>query len=160
MCATACRFSCFISSFNLPQPFQPLPFHDHRYRYHPSFLPDLWCSNRLTPDAFPSLLLPYSFHWLCFAAIKQRRSNQRLIYQELHFRGNLLLRYHSRQISPFRPCLCHSVLHVFPGYSSVYRSSSRRSHLVVGSLRLTQFSSSQFCHGRNLLSFRWLSCLD
>ena len=38
-------------------------------------------------------------------------------------------------------------------------SSSSRSHLVVGSLRQTQFSSSQFCHGPRLLSFRWLSCL-
>ena len=35
-------------------------------------------------------------------------------------------------------------------------SSSSRFHLVVGSLRQTQFSSGQFCHG---LSFRWLSCL-
>ena len=38
-------------------------------------------------------------------------------------------------------------------------SSSSRSHLVVGSLRQTQFSSSQFCHGARLSSFRWLSCL-
>ena len=38
-------------------------------------------------------------------------------------------------------------------------SSSSRSHLVVGSLRQTQFSSSQFCHGPHLSSFRWLSCL-
>ena len=38
-------------------------------------------------------------------------------------------------------------------------SSSSRSHLVVGSLRQTQFSSSHFCHGPRLSSFRWLSCL-
>ena len=38
-------------------------------------------------------------------------------------------------------------------------SSSSRSYLVVGSLRQTQFSSSQFCHGLHLSSFRWLSCL-
>ena len=38
-------------------------------------------------------------------------------------------------------------------------SSSSCSHLVVGSLRQTQFSSSQFCHGLHLSSFRWLSCL-
>ena len=37
-------------------------------------------------------------------------------------------------------------------------SSSSRPHLVVVSLRQTQFSSSQFCHGLNLSSFRWLSC--
>ena len=41
----------------------------------------------------------------------------------------------------------------------VSSSSSSRSHLVVGSLRQTQFSSSQFCHGLHLSSFRWLSCL-
>ena len=39
-------------------------------------------------------------------------------------------------------------------------SSSSRSHLVVGSLRQTQFSSSQFCHGPRLSSFRRLSCLS
>ena len=38
-------------------------------------------------------------------------------------------------------------------------SSSSRSHLVVGSLRQTQFSSSQFCHAIHLSLFRWLSCL-
>ena len=38
-------------------------------------------------------------------------------------------------------------------------SSSSRSHLVVRSLRQTQFSSSQSCHGLHLLSFRGLSCL-
>ena len=37
-------------------------------------------------------------------------------------------------------------------------SSSSRSHLVVGLLRQTQFSSSQFCHGLHLLSFRLLTC--
>ena len=42
--------------------------------------------------------------------------------------------------------------------SSIHTSSSR-SHLVVGSLRQTQFSSSQFCHGLHLSLFRWLSCL-
>ena len=31
-------------------------------------------------------------------------------------------------------------------------SSSSRSHLIVGSLRQTQFSSSQFCHGLHLVS--------
>ena len=44
-------------------------------------------------------------------------------------------------------------------YLSSSSSSSSRSHLVVGSLRQTQFSSSQFCHGPRLLSLRWLSCL-
>ena len=33
---------------------------------------------------------------------------------------------------------------------STWTSSSIRSHLVVGSLRQTQFSSSQFCHGLRL----------
>ena len=35
-----------------------------------------------------------------------------------------------------------------------------RSHLVVGSLRQTQFSSSQLCHGLHCLLSRWLLCLD
>ena len=39
-------------------------------------------------------------------------------------------------------------------------SSSSRSHWVVGSLRQTQFSCSQLCHGLRFSSFRWLSCLD
>ena len=39
-------------------------------------------------------------------------------------------------------------------------SSTSRSHLVVGSLRQTQFSSSQFCHILHLSSFRWLSCMS
>ena len=39
-------------------------------------------------------------------------------------------------------------------------SSSSCSHLAVGSLRHTQFSFSQFCHGLRLSSFRWISCLD
>ena len=32
---------CFMYSFNVPEPFQPSPSHDHRYRYHPGFLQDL-----------------------------------------------------------------------------------------------------------------------
>ena len=45
------------------------------------------------------------------------------------------------------------------GFPMSHSSSSTRSHLVVGSLRQTQFSSSQFCNGLHLSSFRWLSCL-
>ena len=40
-----------------------------------------------------------------------------------------------------------------PPRSVLNSSSSSRSHLVVGSLRQTQFSSSQFCHGPHLSSF-------
>ena len=38
---------------------------------------------------------------------------------------------------------------------SSFSSSSSRSHLFVGSLRQTQFSSSQYCHGLHPSSFRW-----
>ena len=36
-------------------------------------------------------------------------------------------------------------------------SSSSRSHLVVGSMRRTQFSPSQFCHGLHLVLLSFLS---
>ena len=52
------------------------------------------------------------FHWPCFAPIKQRRSNHCLVYQGVYFRWNFLVANHSSQISPFRPCLYHSPLHV------------------------------------------------
>ena len=52
-------------------------------------------------------------------------------------------------------------LHKLPGRfaSTVCFSSSSLSHLVVRSLRQTQFPFRQFCHGLHLSSFRWLSCL-
>ena len=50
--------------------------------------------------------------------LKQSRSNHCLIYQELQFCWNFLVAYHSTQFSPFRPCLCYSVLHFFAGSSS------------------------------------------
>ena len=34
----------FISSFNVPEPFQPSPYHDHRYRIHLCFLQDIFIS--------------------------------------------------------------------------------------------------------------------
>ena len=40
------------------------------------------------------------------------------------------------------------LLHIHLSICISSSSSSSRSHLVVGSLRQTQFSSSQFCHGR------------
>ena len=33
-----------IPSFNVPEPFQPSPSHDHRYRFHPCFLQDILIS--------------------------------------------------------------------------------------------------------------------
>ena len=45
---------------------------------------------------------------------------------------------------------------IWNGFSTSDSSSSSCSHLAVGSLRQTQFSSSQFCHGLRLSSFRWL----
>ena len=44
-------------------------------------------------------------------------------------------------------------------HNNYITSFSSRSHLVVASLRQTQFSSSQFCHGLHLLLFIWRSCL-
>ena len=37
-------------------------------------------------------------------------------------------------------------------HSSTCSPTSNRSHLIVGSVQQTQFSSSQFCHGANRLS--------
>ena len=93
------------------------------------------CSNRLIPIGssplpiapFSSLFLPYAFHmaifrtrktWPYFAPVKQRLSNHYLIYQELQLFWNFLVAYHTAQSSPFRPCLCHSVLIIFAGSSS------------------------------------------
>ena len=45
---------------------------------------------------------------------------------------------------------------IWNGFSTSDSSSSSCSHLAVRSLRQTQFSSSQFCHGLRLSSFRWL----
>ena len=39
--------------------------------------------------------------------------------------------------------------HDVPKYTR-HTSSSSRSHLIMGSLRQTQFSSSQFCHGLHI----------
>ena len=70
---------------------------------------------------------------------------------------------------PYNPTempLNHVLLHIIVSWSFLYdfdllnqNPFSSRSHLVVRSLWQTQFSSSQFCHGPRLSSFRWLSCL-
>ena len=89
----------------------------------------LRCSNRLTPIAHRTILISvvairffiFDRHWPCFASLKQSRSNHCLIYQELQFCLDFLVADHSTQFSPFRPCLCHSVIHVFAcSSSSVY----------------------------------------
>ena len=58
-------------------------------------------------------------------------------------------------MSHIRPSICR----ITKLFNYCKHSSSSRSHLVVGSLRQAQFSSSQFCHGPRLSSFRWLSCI-
>ena len=89
------------------------------YQFHPCFLRDLpifvmfWWSHTHCPLHYPrlcccrSLFIFYS-HWPCFAAVMRRRSNHCLAYQELQFRFTFLVTNHSSQISPFRPCVCHS----------------------------------------------------
>ena len=53
---------CFTSCFDVPEPFQLSPSHNHRYIFIISFNR---CSNLLTPlpiAPFSSLLLPYTFN--------------------------------------------------------------------------------------------------
>ena len=86
----------------------------------------LRCANILTPIAHRTDLISVvnhtffivDWHWPFFASVKQSRSNHCLIYQELQFCWNFLVADHSTQFSPFRPCLCHAVIHVFAGSSS------------------------------------------
>ena len=94
----------------------------------------LRCSNRLSPSAHRTILIsavairlssltdighvspPYS---------SVGRVTVCMVYQDLQFRWDFLVANHSTQFSPFRPCLCFSVLHVFAGSSSpVYRCSN------------------------------------
>ena len=88
------------------------------------------CYNRLAHIAHRTIIIisvvAHSFqiylHRPCSAAVKQRRSNQCMVYQELYFRWNFIVGNRISQIYPFQPCLCHHALHVFTGSSySVYR---------------------------------------
>ena len=56
--------------------------------------------------------------WVAMRIIRHPWSNHCLIYQELQFCWDFLVADHSTQFSPFRPCRCHSVIHVFAGSSS------------------------------------------
>ena len=82
-----------ISSFDVPEPFQPSHSHNHRYRSHHCYLKIssfLRCSNKLTHITHRTILISVvairlsslTEHWPCFAAVKQRRSNRCLVYQK------------------------------------------------------------------------------
>ena len=45
---------CFMSSFNVLEPFQPSPSQDHRYLFHPYFLRDLLTSPKVPIGSHPS----------------------------------------------------------------------------------------------------------
>ena len=69
--------------------------------------------NRGNLLAIRCLLPPVLFVFL------RRYMKPALIHHELQFCWNVLVADHSTQFSPFRPCLCRSVIHAFAGSSSI-----------------------------------------
>ena len=71
----------FISSFHVPEPFQPS--HDHHSQLHPCSLPDLFISSRLWHCCHS--LFTFYRRWPCFAVVKQCRSNHLLFIFYWHW---------------------------------------------------------------------------
>ena len=99
---TALIFCCIISSFDVPEPFQPSS-HNHRYRFHLCFLLRsanfsvvLTGSPPLPIAPLSSLLLPCA---LIFAMFRRRKATSveslSGIYQYLQVRWNCLVANHS-----------------------------------------------------------------
>ena len=105
----------FVSSFDVAKQLQPSPSHNRRYLCQFRFLQDCPHSSGV-PTGSP----PIAHRSILIAASVESLSG--ISGSSISLGLSCRIANHSTQFSPFRPCLCYSVLHVFTGSSSpVYR---------------------------------------